>query len=210
MSRELTQEGTVSRRSLLGVGAAGAVLGAVGMAIPAVTVKASASGASSQAVTGPDSAQVGLIYQLQAAFHRAKTTQDIELMMSLWAEGATLNVQGDSNSPYTGGDRLRAFWLGSGSFTHRRFSLVPSYKIQIRVSGDRAWLYFECHDVGDYDLPKRSIAGDTFLAETLRRHAGRWLFADMTAGKASPLSVDHYYFPYAQALGGRTNFGEVH
>ncbi len=195
MSRELTPEATVSRRQLLGVGAAVAVLGAVGITIPAVTLKAGASAAPAQSVTGPDSAQVGLIYQHQAAFHRAKTTQDIELMMSLWADGATLNVQGDSNSPYTGGDRLRTFWLSSGSFTHRRFSLVPSYKIQIRVTSETAWLYFECHDVGDYDLPTRSIAGDTFLAGTLQRHAGRWLFADVTAGKASPLSVDHYYFP---------------
>jgi hypothetical protein len=26
------------------------------------------------------------IYQLQAAFHRAKTAQDVELMMSLWTQ----------------------------------------------------------------------------------------------------------------------------
>ncbi len=33
---------------------------------------------------GPESQQVGEIYQLQAAFHRAKTTQDLDLTMSLW------------------------------------------------------------------------------------------------------------------------------
>ncbi len=34
-------------------------------------------------------ARVGEIYELQAAFHRAKTTQEIELMMSLRDEGGT-------------------------------------------------------------------------------------------------------------------------
>jgi hypothetical protein len=133
--------------------------------------------------------------RLQAAFHRAKTTQDIELMMSLWAEQATLTNQGDANSPYVGSDRVRAFWLGSGSFTHRRFSLVPSYKIQIDLRGNTGFLYFECHDVGDYDLPSRFIASDSFLAGTIRRVGGSWVFWDMTAGKSFPLSFDHYYFP---------------
>jgi hypothetical protein len=75
-------------------------------------------------VTGPESEQLGEIYELQAAFHRAKTTQDIDLMMSLWDPNGILNIQGDPNSPYVGFNQLKAFWLGSGSFTHPRFSLV--------------------------------------------------------------------------------------
>jgi SnoaL-like domain len=138
---------------------------------------------------------VAAIYQLQAAFHRAKTTQDIDLMMSLWDPNGTLHNQGDSNSPYVGSDRLKAFWLKSGSFTHRRFSLVPSFKIQIEVHGDTAGLYFECHDVDDYDLPTRSLAADLFLAGTVRHAAGKWVFWEMTAGKGAALAADHYYFP---------------
>jgi hypothetical protein len=146
-------------------------------------------------VSGPESKQIGEIYELQAAFHRAKTTQDIELMMSLWDPNGILNVQGDPNSPYVGFDQLKAFWLGSGSFTHRRFSLVPSFKIQIKDNDDQVSLYFECHDVGDYDLPSRFIASDTFLAGTLLHLDERWVFSNMEAGKAFPLSVNHYYFP---------------
>jgi hypothetical protein len=138
---------------------------------------------------------VAEIYQLQAAFHRAKTTQNVDLMMSLWADNGVLNIQGDPKSPYVGSEQLRRFWLGSGSFTHRRFSLVPSFKIQIDVRGDQAYLYFECHDVGDYDLANRSIASDTFLAGTVQKESDRWVFANMTAGMAAPLSADHYYFP---------------
>ena len=146
-------------------------------------------------VVGDESCQEGEIYELQAAFHRAKTTQDIDLMMSLWDVDGTLNVQGDPNSPYDGFDQLEAFWLRSGSFTHRRFSLVPSFKIKIEVQGHQAQLYFECHDVGDFDQPGRFIAADLFLAGTLRKVPGSWVFFDMTAGSAFPLSVDHYYFP---------------
>jgi hypothetical protein len=144
---------------------------------------------------GAEGGQLGRIYQLQAAFHRAKTTQDIDLMMALWHPDGMLTVEGDANSPYIGFDRLKAFWLNSGSFTHRRFSLVPSFKIQIDLRGNRGFLYFECHDVGDYDLPTRSIAGDTFLGGTVRRMRDRWVFWEMTAGRAFPLSVDQYYFP---------------
>ena len=167
--------------------------------------------------SGPDSAQVGKIYQLQAGFHRAKTTQDINLMMSLWDVNGILNVQGDPNSPYIGFDQLKSFWQHSGSFTQHRFSLVPSFKIQIEVHGNHSWLYFECHDVGNFDLANRFIATDTFLAGTLRKvdaemgeerrqkegiirqeedeGDSRWVFWEMTAGKAAPLSVDRYYFP---------------
>lgn len=179
---------SASRREALRLGVAGAALGVAGLVLPT-------AGSASAQVTGPESTQVAEIYELQAAFHRAKTAQDIALMMSLWDPAGVLDYQGDPNSPYVGFARLRAFWLGSGSFTHRRFSLVPSFKTEIRVRGDEAYLYFECHDIGDYDQPTRFIAHDSFLAGTLRQRAGRWIFWRMTAGLSSPLSADHYYYP---------------
>ena len=115
-------------------------------------------------VSGPATADVAQIYQLQAAFHQAKTAQDIALMMSLWDSKATLKVQGDPKSPYVGTEQLREFWLHSGSFKNRRFSLVPSFKTRIAVRTNEADLYFECHDVADYDQPTRNIINDTFLA----------------------------------------------
>jgi hypothetical protein len=82
---------------------------------------------------------------------------------------ASLHVVGDPHSPCTGLEQLTAFWLGSGSFTHRRFSLVPSFKIQIDVHSEAAYPYFECHDVTYYNLPARQIVAGTFLAGTLHR-----------------------------------------
>jgi hypothetical protein len=139
-------------------------------------------------------ADVARLYQLQAAFHLAKSTQNIDLLMSLWDVNGSLTIKGDPNSPYVGLDRLRSFLLSTGSFTHQRLSLVPSFKIQIEVHGNEAFFYEECHDVGDFNLPSRFIASDTYLAGVVRKIAGKWLFSNMFAG-AAPLSVDHYYFP---------------
>jgi ketosteroid isomerase-like protein len=183
----------ISRRELLLKGMAGTALGAAALALPSL--------ASANAPSGsPESAQVAEIYQLQAAFHQAKTTQDLDLMMSLWADDATFTNR-STGTTYAGFESIKSFWQGSGSFTHHRFSLVPSYKTKIDVHGDQAFLYFECHDVGNFatgsfdDPAIKTIVNDTFLAGTLRNVGGSWLFWNMTAGPSSPLSFDHYYYP---------------
>ncbi len=177
----------VSRRKVLRTGLVGTAASVAGL------VLARAPLASAQADEAPSA--VAEIYQLQSAFHLAKSTQDLELMMSLWPEGSRINLQGDPNSPYLGSETLRTFWLNSGSWKSRRLSLVPSFKIQIDVkSNDEAWLYFECHDIADYDKPTRSIIADLFLAGTIRSIDGKWLFWDMTSGGGAELSPDHYYF----------------
>ena len=145
---------------------------------------------------GPESAQLGEIYQLQAAFHLAKSTQNIDLMMTLWDPIASLTIPGDPNSPYVGAEKIKAFLLTTGSFKHLRISLVPSFKIQIDIHGHEAFFYEECHDVGNFADPlTRYIAADTYLAGTVRKIEGKWVFSNMFGGSAAPLSVDHYYFP---------------
>jgi ketosteroid isomerase-like protein len=180
----------LSRRALLRRGAAGAAIGAAALVVPGLATADVSHG----------SEQIGEIYELQAAFHRAKTTQDLDLMMSLWADDAVF-TNDSTGTTYTGADEIRSFWEGSGSFTHHRFSLVPSYKTTIRVHGDEAFLYFECHDIGNFatgdfgDPTVKTIVNDTFLAGSLHRERGRWLFRRMTAGPSSPLSYATYYFP---------------
>jgi len=179
----------ITRRDLLRKGAAAAAIGGAALVLPGLARADSA-----------ESVQVAEIYQLQAAFHRAKTTQDLDLMMSLWADDAAF-TNTTSGTTYVGADQIRGFWQGSGSFTHHRFSLVPSYKTTIEVQGGQAFLYFECHDVGNFasgsfgDAAIKTIVNDTFLAGTLRNVAGSWLFWNMTAGPSSPLSYSTYYYP---------------
>jgi ketosteroid isomerase-like protein len=185
--------GQITRLQLLRRGAAGAAVGAAALAVPGFA----------KADVSHGSEQIGEIYELQAAFHRAKTTQDLDLMMSLWADDATFVNKSNGNT-YVGSDAIRSFWQGSGSFTNHRFSLVPSFKTTIEVKGNEAFLYFECHDIGNFtfttgkfedDPTEKTIINDTYLAGTLRNIGGRWLFWQMTAGSSSPLSYDTYYFP---------------
>ena len=175
-----------------------------GLAVTAVGAGALALPSLARADVSHGSEQIGEIYELQAAFHRAKTTQDLDLMMSLWADDATfLNTSTGKRYGVGGSDTIRSFWQGSGSFTHHRFSLVPSYKTTIEVNGNEAFLYFECHDIGDFSTPifendpnhPKTIVNDTYLAGTLRNIQGNWVFWNMTAGPSSPLSYDTYYYP---------------
>jgi hypothetical protein len=169
----------LTRRRLLQRGAA---LGAMGAAVLAFPGMASATSPG----VSHGSEQIGEIYELQAAFHRAKSLQDIDLMASLWAEDCTFNNAG---TIYHGRDEVRAFFLTTGSWAHQRLSFVPSFKDQIEVRGDTAFLYFECHDV---DLASGLVVTHLFNAGTIRRVTGHWLFQDMHGGLA-PLSVSTIY-----------------
>ena len=78
----------ITRRALLRTGVLGAAMGTATLTMPVLARAASAPGVSH------GSEQIGEIYELQAAFHRAKSHQDIDLMVSLWAEDCTFTVNG--------------------------------------------------------------------------------------------------------------------
>jgi hypothetical protein len=100
----------ITRRNLLRIGIAGSTVGIAGLAPQALSmVQAGANG-----VSGPESTQVAEIYELQAAFHKAKTTQDLDLMMSLWAADAVFTNR-STGTTYVGFDSIKSFWQGSGS-----------------------------------------------------------------------------------------------
>lgn len=187
-SPTVTTHSLMSRADFLRKGAIGATIGtAAAFGLPML---ARADGSTSS----PESVQVAEIYQLQAAFHRAKSHQDIELMASLWAPDATFIVAGPSGSVlYSGRDAIRAFFLTTGSFKHHRMSLVPSYKDQINVDGNQAFLYFECHDIAldsnDPGGPVGALVTHLNNYGTVRKVNGSWLFFRMQGGSI-PLSVD--------------------
>src|SRR5207244_13046857 len=93
----------ITRRDLLRKGLAGAAVGTAARALPGL---ARADGRAG----GPESVQVAEIYELQAAFHRAKTTQDLDLMMSLWAGDATFTNR-STGTTYNGPDQISGKWL---------------------------------------------------------------------------------------------------
>ncbi len=175
----------LSRRDLLWKGgAAGAAVGAVVLAGPGLAYADVSHG----------SEQLGEIYRLQADFHSAKSHQDIDLMVSLWTDDCTFTFNGTTSS---GKDAVRSFFLASPSWLHQRMSLVPSFKDQIDVHGNTAFLYFECHDVvldaDDLAGPVGSIVTHLSDFGTIRRVRGSWLFWHMHFGSSDPLSVDTTY-----------------
>jgi hypothetical protein len=97
--------------------------------------------------------------------------------------------------------RHQVVLAGFGLVHPSSVSLVPSFKTKIELHGHDAFLYFECHDIGDFatgafnDPGVKTIVNDTFLAAALRHVAGSWLFWKMTAGRSSPLSYKHCYYP---------------
>ncbi len=175
------------RRGLLRIGIVGTAATVAGL------VHRNASPVRAQA-SEPEGVKIGAIYQLQAAFHQAKSHQDIDLMMSLWATDATFSVGGNVLS---GADAIRAFFLGSGSWAHARMSLVPSFKDQIQVDGNQAYLYFECHDVALTDesaaAPSGTIVTHLTNFGTIRNVEGNWVFQTMHSGAAAPISIDTIY-----------------
>jgi ketosteroid isomerase-like protein len=173
----------ITRRDLLVRAGAVAAVGGTALSIPGFAAASVSHG----------SEQIGEIYELQAAFHRAKSHQDIDLMVSLWTDDATVTFNGIE---YDGQDGIRSLFLNSGSWHHHRISLVASFKDQIDVQGDTAFLYFECHDVAldDDDVgPQGTIVTHLSNYGTIQNVAGSWLFWQMHFGSSAPLSVDTIY-----------------
>lgn len=127
-------------------------------------------------------ADVAAIYRLQADFHRATTTKDLELMMSIWAKDAVLSV-GDKT--YTGKDEIRDFvttQLGAFKPENQWVALTHSPKIQIAVQGDEGSLNFQCHYA---DAATKELASMQSAETKVIREGDGWLFKEFVAGPAA-------------------------
>jgi len=146
---------------------------------------AACSQAASTSTPAPDvQRQVDMfaIEQIEVNFHRATSSKDIDLMMSLFADNATLVL---GTETYTGKDEIRNFWLTkSGPFKpeNRWESDHPAYKLVATVDGDKGTLYFECHFV---DPATREVISATAANQTVARINGRWLITNSVGGTAS-------------------------
>jgi uncharacterized protein (TIGR02246 family) len=139
-----------------------------------------ASSASEQALQRRSDLQE--IAQIEKTWHQATSSQDVDLMMSLWAPNATFTV--GPGQTLTGEEEIRRFWLEASVFQPENHwvSETPAYKIRITVSGDKGTLYFECH----YVDPKTSkVVALTAADEQVARINGRWLITNNVG--ASPI-----------------------
>lgn len=125
-------------------------------------------------------AELYQVDQVERTFHRAGSTHNVNLMMSLWAPGATFNI---GTQTYTGKAQIRRFFAKvNPAFQARNHweSDSPSYKIRETVDGDKATLYFECHYV---DVRTGKVAAVVGVDHNLQKIDGKWL---IVSGAGAP------------------------
>jgi ketosteroid isomerase-like protein len=130
-------------------------------------------------------ADLYLIDQVEVKFHRATSTHDLNLMMSLWAPGAVFNID---QQTLTGKAQIRRWFATENKAfmpNHHWESDTPSYKIRIHLTGDKATMYFECHYIDPKTGQVMAVAG---VNHTLQKIDGKWLITD-SAGVNAQLSV---------------------
>jgi uncharacterized protein (TIGR02246 family) len=146
--------------------------GALGVLVAVSLAACGGSSTSSSERTLQRQADLDAIDQIEKTWHRATSTQNIDLMMSLWAPNATFTV--GPGQTLTGKKQIRQFWLKAPVFQPKNHwvSETPAYKIRITVNGDRGTLYFECHYV---DPKTRKVVKVTAADQQVARINGRWL-----------------------------------
>ena len=146
----------------------------------ATAAKLSAKGATIQR-----EANLYEIDQVERAFHKAGSTHNVNLMMSLWAPGSTFNI---GTNTYTGKAQIRRFFATKNpAFQPQNHweSDTPSYKIKVTLSGEnKATLYFECHYVDVRTGIMRAVVG---VDHNLQKINGKWLIVS-GSGAAARLS----------------------
>ena len=112
------------------------------------------------------------IDQIEVTWHKAASTKDVNLMMSIWADNATFQI---GPRTYIGKDQIRAFFeTKAAPFKPGNTweSDTPAYKIRITVSGDTGTLYFECHYV---DIATHKVVVVAGADVAVGRIHGHWL-----------------------------------
>jgi uncharacterized protein (TIGR02246 family) len=152
---------------------------AVGVLVGALAASGGSSASSASEEEMRRNADLWEIDQLQRTFHRATTTKNVALMMTLYAPDATFTFPG---SIAAGKKEIRRFWLTARSMTNNWISETPIYDVRITVNGDRGTLYFECVYV---DPTTRKVVSTTAADSDVARINGRWLITNLAGGSAT-------------------------
>ena len=141
-----------------------------------LTVSLTACGGSSKASAATQALQkqadVNAIDAIEKTWHKASSTHNVSLMMSVWAPDSTFTI---GPGTLTGKSQIRDF------FAHKAapfqpgnhwVSDTPAYKIRITVNGDRGTLYFECHYI---DVKTQKVVSVAGADQTVQKINGKWL-----------------------------------
>ena len=124
------------------------------------------------------------LHQGEIVFHTAASTKNLDMMMSLFADDASLQAGGKT---WSGKDQVRNYFATvAGSFQPQNqwVAYTPAHRIRFSVEGNRATLYFECLYV---DAKAREIKAHTFSEDNLVRVGDKWLIKEMKAGTVPQL-----------------------
>jgi len=118
------------------------------------------------------------IEQIEVKWHRASSSHDVDLMMSLWANDATATLGGET---YTGKAQIRNFFETKAAPFQRQnhwVSETHAYKIRVTVNGDKGTLYFECHYV---DAKTRQVVAVVSADQDVAKINGQWLITKLVS-----------------------------
>jgi hypothetical protein len=151
----------------------------------ATVLSLAACGGSGKTSTAERAAQhradLYAIDQIEVTWHKASSTHDVGLMMTLWAPDATFNI---GTETLTGKAQIRDFFAHkAGPFRPQNHwvSETPEYKLRATASGDKGTLYFECHYV---DVKTGKVVSVVGADQNVQRIDGRWLIT--SAASATP------------------------
>jgi len=122
------------------------------------------------------------IDQIERTWHRAASTHDVNLMMSLWAPDATFNI---GTQTLTGKAQIRSFWQHTAAAFQPQnhwLSDTPSYKIRVTVNGNKGTLYFECHYV---DVKTDKVVSVVGADQNVQKINGKWLIVSSAGATPS-------------------------
>lgn len=141
-----------------------------------------ATSAAMDAVTR-ENAQLARLHVLQAAFHGALNSQDLEAFRSLWTEDATVTAGGNT---FTGPDEIADFVSNAAPFVNGWASLAPAYKTDFEIHGNTADFQFECVYVEESgNLTGNAVMAHLNATGTMRKVGDEWLFQTFVAGVGS-------------------------
>jgi len=149
------------------------------LGVALAVVLAGCGSSSKKSTVGPEAQRQADLYaidQIERTWHKASSTHDVNLMMTLWAPDATFN---NGTETLNGKAEIRAFFTHkAGPFQPQNHwvSETPAYKIRTTVSGDKGTLYFECVYV---DVKTGKVAAVVGADQNVQKINGRWLITSL-------------------------------
>jgi hypothetical protein len=154
-------------------------IGVAGAACVAVVALAGCGGsgggtASTQVQKDADLYQID---QIEQTWHKAASTHDIDLMMTIWAPDSSFTFGGETA---VGKAAVRKVLAAAGPFQPQNdwVSDTPAYKIRTTVNGDKGTLYFECHYV---DVATGKVVKVVGADQDVQKLDGKWLITNSVA-----------------------------